>query len=121
MENLIEDGVTDMLLKKRAEAEKELLKVKTKYRKEIKRGVTVAKNHMAECAQYSIPSVTQARLPVLQKIVRKFDEAIIRAKKGNYGVCITCGEQIPVERLMSVPFTGQCVPCKEKTNSMVFV
>src|SRR5665213_3170478 len=38
-------------------------------------------------------------------------EAQEKLKTGRYGVCETCGVQIPSERLMAVPMTPYCINC----------
>ncbi|MFW0862089.1 MAG: TraR/DksA family transcriptional regulator [Candidatus Komeilibacteria bacterium] len=48
-------------------------------------------------------------------LVNKLTETIINIRKGEYDDhCTECGEIIPFGRLMSVPSTTKCVPCKEK-------
>ncbi len=46
--------------------------------------------------------------------VRALDEAIERAHKGLYGICKSCGEEIPAERLAIMPETSLCVKCANK-------
>lgn len=43
--------------------------------------------------------------------VRALDEAIERVRKGLYGTCKSCGEEIPAERLQIMPETSYCVRC----------
>jgi len=40
--------------------------------------------------------------------------ALARMERGEYGVCQTCGEAIPVPRLRAVPFASRCVSCAER-------
>ncbi len=42
------------------------------------------------------------------------DAALERIEQGTYGVCKSCGKDIPKERLEAVPHTQLCVPCKIK-------
>ena len=49
--------------------------------------------------------------------LKYLDDALARLDEGKYGVCIGCGEAIPVERLMAVPFALQCVDCQGKLDS----
>ena len=44
------------------------------------------------------------------------DEALERVERGNFGICAECGEDIPLARLNSVPFTPYCVGCEEKRD-----
>ncbi len=43
------------------------------------------------------------------------NNALKRIDAGEYFSCITCGEDIPAERLELLPFTTQCVSCADKT------
>ena len=38
-------------------------------------------------------------------------EALRRLNDGTYGICIHCGNQIPVGRLLVIPETDHCVGC----------
>ncbi|MDA8333447.1 MAG: TraR/DksA C4-type zinc finger protein [Peptococcaceae bacterium] len=46
--------------------------------------------------------------------LRAVDEALERMAAGRYGVCTSCGVDIPLERLLAVPYTDKCVVCKKK-------
>lgn len=39
------------------------------------------------------------------------EAALARLADGSYGACITCGRQIPAERLAIRPAAAQCVSC----------
>src|SRR5215469_15805834 len=47
----------------------------------------------------------------------QIDDALTRVDEGNYGICMNCGEEIPVERLKAVPFAVYCVDCQSKLGS----
>ncbi len=38
-------------------------------------------------------------------------QALERMRSGHYGVCRTCGLDIPFDRLQVQPWATQCVPC----------
>lgn len=42
------------------------------------------------------------------------EEALERIKNGTYGICRSCGNDIPRKRLEAVPHTTQCIHCKNK-------
>ncbi len=44
----------------------------------------------------------------------KVDHALERVAAGQYGVCESCGNSIPVERLDVLPHTTLCVTCAQK-------
>ncbi|MCG8357826.1 MAG: TraR/DksA family transcriptional regulator [Kiloniellales bacterium] len=43
--------------------------------------------------------------------LRRIAAALQRLEEGEYGYCVTCGEEIPIERLSVDPATPQCVDC----------
>lgn len=42
--------------------------------------------------------------------------ALERIDKNRYGMCVSCGKEIPRERLEEVPHTRYCVPCKNNAE-----
>jgi RNA polymerase-binding transcription factor DksA len=40
--------------------------------------------------------------------------ALDRLDAGTYGVCARCGQEIPEERLLTLPQASRCVRCEEK-------
>lgn len=44
--------------------------------------------------------------------VHNIDDALLRMKEGEYGICEECDEEIPLGRLKAMPFTRHCVKCK---------
>lgn len=40
--------------------------------------------------------------------------ALGRLDKGTYGLCTSCGEEIPAERLEAIPAASLCITCKQK-------
>ena len=40
-------------------------------------------------------------------------KALDRIEDGSFGVCMSCHELIPEERMMEVPNATKCVSCKE--------
>jgi len=48
-----------------------------------------------------------------QQTVNLIDTALIRIANGNYGICASCQEKIPAERLMALPYATTCVKCSD--------
>ena len=44
--------------------------------------------------------------------LNKIDSALIRIKNGKYGICMSCSEKIPRERLEAIPYALLCIKCK---------
>jgi DnaK suppressor protein len=42
------------------------------------------------------------------------DSALARIREGNFGECISCGNEINPKRLDAVPWTRYCIECQEK-------
>jgi DnaK suppressor protein len=47
----------------------------------------------------------------------QIDSALARLDDGCYGVCLECGEDIPVERLRAIPSAIYCVGCQDARPS----
>jgi len=45
--------------------------------------------------------------------LRHIEDALSRIQKGEYGVCIECGEPISERRLESFPYAARCIICQE--------
>jgi RNA polymerase-binding transcription factor DksA len=43
--------------------------------------------------------------------IRMIQAALARLEEGEYGVCVNCGEDIPIERLNAVPHAPRCTTC----------
>lgn len=42
--------------------------------------------------------------------------ALEAIKNGTYGICVDCGEPIPVKRMMAVPGATRCVHCLSEAS-----
>lgn len=49
-----------------------------------------------------------------QKLLKKIDEALDRIKNRTYGICESCEEEIPYQRLKARPVTTFCISCKTR-------
>jgi DnaK suppressor protein len=53
------------------------------------------------------------------QVVADIDQALLRMKEGNYGICVRCGESISERRLEAVPtarYDAQCQTIIESAN-----
>jgi len=46
------------------------------------------------------------------KRLNLIDSALARIKNDRYGVCMSCGQKIPKERLEAIPYALMCIKCK---------
>lgn len=49
-----------------------------------------------------------------RQLLQMVDGALDRIREGNFGECISCGEEINPKRLEAVPWTRHCIACQEK-------
>ena len=50
------------------------------------------------------------------RTLHQIEEALEQMETGIYGVCILCGQAVPLARLEALPFATTCVPCQEKAE-----
>lgn len=46
--------------------------------------------------------------------LKEVESALERLDKGEYGICISCGEPIHPDRLKALPAGAYCIRCKQK-------
>lgn len=49
-----------------------------------------------------------------EKELADLDGALERRRAGSYGICVSCGQPIPIERLRLRPAAVLCVPCASR-------
>jgi DnaK suppressor protein len=45
--------------------------------------------------------------------LEKINTALARIERNEYGICTSCKDTIPMERLKAIPYTDHCVTCAE--------
>jgi DnaK suppressor protein len=61
--------------------------------------------------------VAAALAQMAAETLRLIDDAEARLDTGEYGVCVECGQPIPVARLRALPFAVRCRPCTEMVEA----
>ncbi len=51
------------------------------------------------------------------RLIRKIITAIHKIDEGVYGICESCGDDIPLSRLKARPVTSYCIQCKTKMET----
>jgi DnaK suppressor protein len=51
------------------------------------------------------------------RLIRKIKTALRKIDEKTFGICESCGEDIPVSRLKARPVTAHCIECKTKMES----
>ena len=59
-------------------------------------------------------SVSETSLAFARSKVRKLEKALKRIDDSGFGICLSCGNPIPNERIMLMPESTICIPCAER-------
>lgn len=51
------------------------------------------------------------------RLIRKIRIALQKMDDGVYGICESCGDDIPLKRLSARPVTAYCIQCKTKMEN----
>jgi len=103
----------EMLLKKKKELELELTELNRRAKNSLSNMATnVSNDHPADYSP--VQDVSLSLIQGRKKMISKCNEALERLTRGEYGICAHCGCEIPIARLMSVPFTDKCIECKKE-------
>ena len=49
--------------------------------------------------------------------LQQIRNALKRIESEEYGICVDCGEPIPLKRLEALPFSERCVACQERDDA----
>lgn len=52
----------------------------------------------------------------LAQLLKNINHALSKFKKGNFGVCEICGQEIEKERLIAYPEAAECLKCLKKKS-----
>jgi DnaK suppressor protein len=53
-----------------------------------------------------------------QGLLAKIDAALAKIEEGDYGECLSCGEDISVKRLLARPVAELCIECKSDQEKL---
>lgn len=74
----------------------------------------VEKDFAEQVTQRENDDVLDALDDEARQMVMQIDNALLRIKKDEYGLCPSCGKTIPEQRLQAVPYAKYCIECAEK-------
>ncbi len=115
-------------MKPTTEQIEQLLTLRNRIQGDIERleeGVDLARREMAEEANRddrvadiaALAQNQEAGLTMkeqLTQLLQRVDGAIKSVELGVYGKCVSCGGDIPRERLAAVPYADRCVECQRR-------
>jgi DnaK suppressor protein len=77
---------------------------------------------IGDATSYAVDRMTDAyQARTIYATVSEIDQALERLDAGTYGRCVRCGNVIPDERLVAVPWAALCVPCSAKPGKSAVV
>ena len=74
----------------------------------------VEKDFAEQVTQRENDDVLDALDDDAKQAVSQIDNALLRIKAGEYGICLKCGDEIPEARLQVLPYAEYCVACADK-------
>ena len=105
-----------LILEKRGKTKKELktAKERAEQMRDASQNNAIYSSHMADASGDHV-ELEQAYYMIarLEKYLSYLAKAIQMIADGTFGICISCSNMIPKERLEEVPHTTKCVDCKE--------
>jgi DnaK suppressor protein len=77
----------------------------------------VEKDFAEQVTQRENDDVLEALDDEARQAVNLIDNALLRIRAGEYGICVECGVDIPEARLEVLPYVEYCVNCAEKLGN----
>jgi DnaK suppressor protein len=65
----------------------------------------------ADAIQNVVKDMTFSAMEREVRTIAEIDLSLRRIASGEYGICGSCGENIPVARMRAIPWTRVCVEC----------
>ncbi len=102
-----------LLIERRAEIERIIETGEGTHQGEIDRGAMGRLSRMDAMQVQAMDAETERRRAAE---IHRVDAALVRIEEGEFGVCLTCGEEIAIKRLENDPAVAQCVDCVGKSG-----
>jgi RNA polymerase-binding protein DksA len=84
---------------------------------EVEEIAAASDNHLAETATATLGREIDFTLGENSgQILADIDSALKRIEEGTYGTCVTCGQEIPLQRLEAYPAASLCIDCKRRAE-----
>ena len=84
---------------------------------EVEEIAATSDNHLAETASATLGREIDYTLgDNAEQVLSEIDAALQRIDDRTYGICFSCGNEIPRERLEANPWASLCIDCKRKAE-----
>lgn len=84
---------------------------------EVEEVAATADDHLANTASATLGREIDYTLgDNAEQVISEIDAALQRIEDGIYGVCASCGQEIPPARLEANPWASLCIDCKRKAE-----
>jgi RNA polymerase-binding protein DksA len=84
---------------------------------EVEEIAATSDSHLAETATATLGREIDYTLgDNAEQVISAIDSALARIETGTYGTCVSCGKEIPYERLEANPWASLCIDCKRKAE-----
>ncbi len=109
----------ELLLRKKSEAEaglKSMEELGAKMNQQESTGeLSSYDNHPADSGTEAFEREKDLGLRVsAEKRIELMEKALKKIEEGTYGICERCGREISLERLEAIPYTQDCIECREE-------
>ena len=81
---------------------------------QIKELAATTQRNSAAATEEAIRQVALSLAEAATTVLAEIDDALDRIERGSYGRCQRCGDDIPLERLQTLPMAGHCMPCQAR-------
>ena len=100
----------DMLMQKRVELSRRVRAIEADHA----RGLPADSGEQAVALENSevLDELAREAIDELSKI----NMALGRVESGTFGLCVSCGEEIPPNRLRAIPWAARCVKCASRNH-----
>ena len=105
MQNPSMDSVRDELIQQKSELEQRLVRINDNHRRPLE---TDSKER---AMQLENREVVDALGNEAREEIDQIAAALIRIDKGEFGICISCGDAINQQRLQAFPRADKCIEC----------
>ncbi|MEK6704603.1 MAG: TraR/DksA C4-type zinc finger protein [Bdellovibrionota bacterium] len=113
----MDNGLDNMIIRKFKDIFETQLMTLRRSRGSVAEEFRIEKDDMldeVDLTSVELESFMRMRLCKREKLfLRKIEDALDRIKNGNFGLCVSCGDEICLKRLEARPTTTVCIYCKE--------